>query len=57
MAACESDLNAPLVHRLFCKRHSFGPYLVRLKDRMERSGSFAFATLVAQSILTHTTAP
>ena len=57
MAACEGDLNAPLVHRLFRKRRSFGPYLVRLRDRMERSGSFAFATLVAQSILTRTTAP
>lgn len=57
MAACEGDLNAPLVHRLFRKRRSFGPYLVRLRDRMERSGSFAFATLVAQSILTRTTVP
>jgi hypothetical protein len=57
MAACEGDLDAPLFNRLLRKRRSYGPYLDRLIDQLERSRRFAFATLVAQIVVTRTTAP
>ena len=50
-AACDGELNAPLFHRLFRKRRSYGPYLDRVMDRLEKTGRFTLAALAARSVL------
>ena len=44
-AACEGRLDAPLFHRMFRKRRSFGPYLDALRGRLEQSGRPRLAAL------------
>jgi hypothetical protein len=56
-AACEGGLDAPLFHRLFRKRRSYGPYLDRLADRLEQAGRFTLAALAARSVTSRATEP
>jgi len=53
-AAGEGTLDAALFHRLFRKRRSYGPYLDRLLDRLEKTGRF---TLAARSVLSRARSP
>jgi hypothetical protein len=56
-AACEGGLDAPLFHRLFRTRRSYGPYVDRLMDPLEKTGRFTLATLAARSVPSRATEP
>ncbi|MCA3481026.1 MAG: phosphoadenosine phosphosulfate reductase [Rhodobacter sp.] len=48
-AACEGSLDAPLFHQLLRTRRSYGPYLERLMDQLEKTGRRHLATITARN--------
>ncbi len=48
-AACEGGLDARVFHQLFRSRRTYGPYLDRLMDELERTGHRDLAAMAARN--------